>query len=126
MATSYGIHGYFKGEFDPTKNRSPWDNIVHFCGENGARIRSRPHACRTHGIDLQEGCGECDNYRNKYQENFRGCGKKWIGGDTCWDCVMKRPGGAEAMIIVMPKVEYLRYNDYKGYIPPEVLRGRDD
>ena len=40
--------------------------------------------------------------------------------------MMKRPGGAEAMITVMPKVEYLRYNDYTGYIPPEVLKGRDD
>lgn len=126
MASSFGVHRDFKGEFDPEKLRAPWDKNTFVCGQNGARFRARKYKCETHGASLTEGCRGCDLYRKKYEENFRGCGTRWTGGDTCWTCVMKRAGGTEAMIAVMPKVEYLRYNGYAGRIPEEVLRGRVD
>lgn len=126
MATSYGIHHHFKGEFDPQKRRAPWDELKFICGQNGARAKARPYACGTHGMSMEEGCRGCEVYVKKYQENFKGCGKVWTGGEICWTCHMKKPGGEQMMITVMPKVEYLRFNEYTGYIPPEVLKGRDD
>lgn len=116
MATGHAAYARVD-TFDPVNDpRTPWDGIVYSCGEDGARFRSRPHVCKTHGIDLREDCGGCDNYRNKYQENFRGCGARWIGGTTCYYCHRRSPWIMET---ILPTRAYLERNGFDMSLVPD-------
>lgn len=121
MATSYGTYSRYPNTFDPVNDpKAPEDHIVFVCGENGARRRSKPFRCKTHGEVHEDDCRACDLHKIALRDNFRGCGAVWRGGDTCYYC--QQP---HVMEVILPTEAYLRYNGFpeKG-IPPSVREAR--
>ena len=114
MATSFGTYSQWNNKFNPMSPICQWDDKVFICGEIRVRNNARAELCDTHGTDHDTTCTQCKRHKAALAEPPT-CGKKWVGGDTCFDCL-----GCDALKLLMPRKEYLEYNNYTGPIPREL------
>ena len=118
MATSHGTYSLWNNKFDPAFPKTQWDDKEFICGEIKVKQNARTELCERHGDKHDEGCMQCKKHQIALAETPIGpksCGKKWIGGTTCFNCL-----GADALKLLKPRKEYLDYNNYTGPIPQEL------
>ena len=114
MATSFGTYSQWNNKFNPMSPICQWDDKEFICGEIRVRNNARPEMCDTHGTDHDTACTQCQRHKDALSEPPT-CGKKWVGGDTCFNCL-----GCDALNLLKPRKEYLEYNNYTGPIPREL------
>ena len=114
MASSHGIYSNWDLKFNPSFPKTPFDNVVFYCGQDKVKRNARGEMCEKHGEEHENGCIQCQKHIVALNKS-PSCGKKWVGGTTCYNCI-----GEDALKLIKPRKEYLDYNEYCGPIPQEL------